>query len=174
MAKRTCMEAAMSKLNYRMRTKAELKSALADLGYEQDDIAETIEELVAFGYLDDARYSEEFIRSSSRKNWSSSRILRSLREKGISAEMADEAMDKHLDSEESGYSADAFDKERALKTGLKMAEEQIAKGKELDDRFLGKVGRRLMSLGYGSGTCYYVIGRIRNRSKEEDEREDEL
>ena len=78
MAKRTCMEAALSKLNYRMRSKAELKKALADLDYDTEEIAETIEELESFGYVDDRRFSEKFIRSSARKNWSSSRIIRAL------------------------------------------------------------------------------------------------
>ena len=174
MAKRTCMEAAMSKLNYRMRTEHELESALSDLGYEKDDIADTIEELKTFGYVDDQRYSEEFIRSSSRKNWSSARITRALREKGISASMAEDAMESYLESEETGYSAESFDRERALETGLRMTEEQIAKGKVPDERFLGKVGRRLMSLGYGSGTCYYVIGKIREESKTADQTEDEF
>lgn len=174
MAKRTCMEAAMSKLNYRMRTMAELKAALEDLGYERDEIADTIEELETFGYLNDRRYSEEFIRSSSRKNWSSSRIIRALKEKGISSAMAEEAMENHLNNEETGSSADTFDRERALKTGLKMAEEQVAKGKEMDERFMGKVGRRLMSLGYGSGICYYVIGRIREEKRGTEQLEEDL
>ena len=133
MAKRTCMETALSKLNYRMRSKAELTKALAELDYDSDEISETIEELETFGYIDDRRFSEEFIRSSARKNWSSSRILRALREKGITNDMAEEAMDLHLDEEESGTDPGSFDRERALNTGFKMADEQLAKGKEIDD-----------------------------------------
>ena len=171
MAGRTCMEAAMSKLNYRMRTKAELKSALTDLGYEKEDIAETIEELESFGYVNDERYSEEFIRSSARKNWSSSRIIRALIKKGISSEMAEEAMDNYLASDDIRFSPDSFDRERALETGLRMAEEQLAKGKNIDERFFGKVGRRLMGLGYGSGTCYYVIGRIKEKANTSEQEE---
>ena len=174
MAKRTCMETAMSKLNYRMRSKAELTKALAELDYDSDEISETIEELETFGYIDDRRFSEEFIRSSARKNWSSSRILRALREKGITKDMAEEAMDLHLDEEESGTDPGSFDRERALNTGFKMADEQLAKGKEIDDKFLSKVGRRLMSLGYNSGVCYYVIGRIREDKKNTERWEEDL
>ena len=130
MAKRTCMEAALSKLNYRMRSKAELKKALADLDYDTEEIAETIEELESFGYVDDRRFSEEFIRSSARKNWSSSRIIRALREKGISKDMAEEALEDHLNGEESGTDSGSFDRERAFSTGSKMADEQLAKGKK--------------------------------------------
>ena len=174
MAKRTCMEAALSKLNYRMRSKAELKKALADLDYDTEEIAETIEELESFGYVDDRRFSEEFIRSSARKNWSSSRIIRALREKGISKDMAEEALEDHLNGEESGTDSGSFDRERAFSIGSKMADEQLIKGKKIDDKFLSKVGRRLMSLGYGSGVCYYVIGRLRDEKKSTDQVEEDL
>ena len=172
MAKRTCMEAALSKLNYRMRTKAELTDALAELGYDSDEIKETVGELETFGYIDDRRYAEEFIRSSSRKNWSSSRMIRALREKGVSKDIASDAMDAHLNTEETGTDTGSFDRERALKTGRRMAEDQLAKGKEIDEKFLSKVGRRLMSLGYGSGICYYVIGRIKEERSGERPEED--
>ena len=174
MAKRTCMEAALSKLNYRMRSKAELKKALADLDYDTEEIAETIEELESFGYVDDRRFSEEFIRSSARKNWSSSRIIRALREKGISKDMAEEALEDHLNGEESGTDSGSFDRERAFSIGSKMADEQLIKGKKIDGKFLSKVGRRLMSLGYGSGVCYYVIGRLRDEKKSTDQVEEDL
>ena len=161
------METALSKLNYRMRSKAELTKALAELDYDSDEISETIEELETFGYIDDRRFSEEFIRSSAR-------ILRALREKGITKNMAEEAMDLHLDEEESVTDPGSFDRERALNTGFKMADEQLAKGKEIDDKFLSKVGRRLMSLGYNSGVCYYVIGRIREDKKNTERWEEDL
>ncbi len=174
MAERTCMEAALSKLNYRMRSKAELTKALAELDYDSDEISETIEELETFGYIDDKRFSEEFIRSSARKNWSSSRILRVLREKGIAKDIAEEALDVHLYEEESGTDLGSFDRERALSTGFKMADEQLARGRETDDKFLSKVGRRLMSLGYDSSICYYVIGRIREEKKNPERWEEDF
>ncbi len=174
MTKRTCMEAALSKLNYRMRSKAELKKALADLDYDSEEISETIEELETFGYVDDRRFSEEFVRSSVRKNWSSSRITRALREKGITKDMAEEALEDHLNGEDNGTDPGSFDRERALTTGLKMADEQLARGKEIDDRFLSRVGRRLMGLGYSNGVCFYVIGRIREEKKSNGQGEEYL
>ncbi len=171
MDERTCMEAALSKLNYRMRSKHELTSALRELGYGEDDISDTMDELVSFGYVNDRRFSEEFIRSSSRKNWSSSRIMRSLREKGISSETAEEAMESFFENSGEETSG-SYDREKALETGLKMAGEQLRKGKETDERFMGRVGRRLMSLGYDSGTCYYVIGILRKRSQHREEEEE--
>lgn len=172
MAGRTCMEAALAKLNYRMRSASELRSSLKEMGYEDAEIEDTINELKNFGYVNDQRYSEEFIRSSARKNWSTSRMVRSLKEKGIPAEDAEKAMREHIGSEDEGQSFGSYDRERALETGLKLADEQIRKGKPMDDRFFGRVGRRLMSLGYESGVCYYVIGVIRERRKYPDEEEE--
>ena len=65
-----------------------------------------------------------------------------------------------------------YDRKKAMETGLKMADEQLRRSGELDERFMGKVGRRLMSLGYDSSTCYYVIGALRKRSGERNEEED--
>ena len=45
MAGRTCMEAALSKLNYRMRSREELRGILDGLGYDSDEISETLDEL---------------------------------------------------------------------------------------------------------------------------------
>lgn len=172
MSGRTCMEAALSKLNYRMRSSRELSTALRDLGYDEEEIRDVMEELENFGYIDDMRFSEEFIRSSARKNKSSSGILRSLKEKGISSEMAEAAMENYLNGEGEESSRRSFDRERALQAGMKMAEEQISRGKETDERFLAKVGRRLTGLGYDSSTCYYVIGRIKEKGNAADDSEE--
>lgn len=172
MAGRTCMEAALSKLNYRMRSKAELISSLKELGYEESEIDETVEELENFGYINDLRFSEEFIRSYSKKNWSSSRILRSLREKGICSDMAEEAMANYLAGIGEERTTGSLDREKALETGLKMLDEQLRKGREPDDRFMGRVGRRLSGLGYDSSTCYYVIGALRKKSEDNREQEE--
>ena len=172
MPKRTCMETALSKLNYRMRTVRELEKSLKESGYEEDDIRDTIEELLEFGYLDDRRYGTEFFRVSRRKNWSRSRIMRAMKEKGLSSDTISSVMDELEDSREladSGLVMD--DRETALREGLKMAQSQRRSGKSIDEKFLQKIGRRLMTLGYDPGCCYYVIGRIRNSSdlnKEEE------
>ncbi|MBQ1401403.1 MAG: RecX family transcriptional regulator, partial [Firmicutes bacterium] len=75
-ADRTCMEAALAKLSYRMRTENELRKALEELEFDSGDIDSTIDELKTLGYIDDERYVREFYRSSRRKNWSKNRMIR--------------------------------------------------------------------------------------------------
>ena len=57
----------------------------------------------------------------------------------------------------------------ALKVGMDLAEKHLASGKEINDSFLGRVARRLGSLGYDTGTCWYVVGKIRDLKREEDQ-----
>lgn len=172
MAKRTCMETALAKLNYRMRTVHELTVSLKELGFESEEIEETIEELKSFGYLDDLRYGVEFFRSSRKKNWSGNRIMRAMREKGLDRETIAAVMDEMENSEDlRGMELSMDDRETALKEGLRMAKSQEAGGRAIDEKFLGKVGRRLTSLGYDPGCCYYVIGKLRDRISESEEEE---
>ena len=163
MGERTCMEAALAKLNYRMRTEAELVKSLKELEYSGDDIAAALEELKAYGYVDDERYIREFYRTSRRKSWSRSRIVRALKEKGISGSLANDTIDDFEDSDEFqdlGLFQD--ERELALKVGQDMARVQIGRGRSLDDNFLKKVGRRLTSLGYDTGCCFYVMKKLKD------------
>lgn len=175
MGERTCMEAAIAKLNYRMRTEAELEKSLKELGYTEEDIEATLEELKTFGYVDDERYVREFYRTSRRKSWSRSRIVRALREKGISGSLANDTIDDFEDSDEFtdlGLSQD--ERELALKVGRDMARVQMGRDKPLDDNFLKKVGRRLTSLGYDTGCCFYVMNKLKDEARSMPEGEDEL
>ena len=152
------MEAALAKLNYRMRTESELRKSLKELEFGDDEIEETVVELRAYGYLDDDRYIREFYRSSRRKNWSRNRMIRSLQDKGISQTRARRVIEEFETSDEfSDMGLISDDRSQALELGKTMLEKHISQGKDPDDKFFGKVGRRLMTLGYDQGCCYYVI-----------------
>ena len=160
---RTCMEVALAKLSYRMRTESELRKSLIELGYSEDEILSVMEELKSYGYIDDDRYIREFYRSSRRKSWSRNRIIRALSEKGVSRSKASDVIDEFENSEEfedMGLISD--DRAQALELGQDLLRKHINSGKAADDKFWGKVGRRLMTLGYDQGCCYYVIKRLRD------------
>ena len=168
--KRTCMDAALSKLNYSMRTAHELKKALLDLEYDPEEVESVIGELKEYRYLDDERYAIEFYKKCRRKNWSLQRILKALGEKGINRSAASAMLDEFFESDEfqdTGLEED--ERTVALKVGLDMAEKQLNAGKEINDSFLGRVARRLGSLGYDTGTCWYVIGKVKDLKKEDEE-----
>ena len=60
------------------------------------------------------------------------------------------------------------DRDAALEMGLKMARQQEASGKDFDQKFLARVGRRLAGLGYDSSTCYYVMNKVKDYGKEDE------
>ena len=157
------MEAALAKLSYRMRTESELRKALEELEFDSGDIDSTIDELKTLGYIDDERYVREFYRSSRRKNWSKNRMIRALADKGITAGRAKAVIDDFEASDEFedlGLTSD--ERSQALELGRNMFEKQIMSGKPCDEKFFGRVGRRLMTLGYDSGCCYYVIRKLKD------------
>ena len=168
--KRSCMDAALSKLNYSMRTASELRKSLLDLDYEPDEVNSVIEELKEYKYLDDERYAIEFYKKCRRKNWALPRIIQALGEKGISRGTASAMLEDFFGSDEfqdTGLEED--ERALALEVGMDLAEKHLASGKEINDSFLGRVARRLGSLGYDTGTCWYVVGKIRDLKREEDQ-----
>ena len=119
------------------------------------------------GYLDDERYVREFYRTSRRKNWSRKRIELSLKEKGIAQRISMEVIDDfELSSEFSDLGLNSDERQVALEVGLNMARTQLSRGKTIDDTFLKKVGRRLTSLGYDPGCCFYVMNKLKGLKNE--------
>lgn len=167
MGKRTCMETALAKLNYRMRTEHELRKALSEAGFNNDEIDDSLEELKEYGYIDDLRFVREFYKSYRRKNWSRNRIIRALGEKGITSGMARDALDDFEGSQEfESLGLNSDERTEALKVGRDMARIQLNSGKNIDDNFLRKIGRRLTTLGYDTGCCYFVMKKIREEGND--------
>lgn len=76
-------------------SQAELQRRLRDKGFEQTRIDDTLQRCLELGYLDDARYALN--RATSLMNQGRAvgkRILLDLRQRGISAETACQALDK--------------------------------------------------------------------------------
>ena len=71
----------------RDRTVAEVRAKLETKGVEEAAIEHAVEELVATGYLDDARYAQRFVEDRVRLDgWGSERIERRLVELGVERE----------------------------------------------------------------------------------------
>ena len=113
----------------RMRTCGEMREHLAKKGFSEDEIGEVIGEFRDFRYLDDEEYC----------------IRQELAEKGVDREVIGFALE------------DYYDRDAELERALKQAEKTIA-GKPVDDKMRGRLGRRLVSLGYSTDVVYKVIG----------------
>ena len=163
-------ERALKKLSTRERTEKEILDFLCGEGCTSGEAKEIVAEFREWGYLDDERYCRRYFEYGRSKGKAAARIIRELVQKGISADKARDVLSDM--NEESGSGKWEDDKCTALSVGMKMAVNQADSGKPSDEKFLARVGRRLAGLGYDSGTCYYVIGKVRDYGKER-EREDE-
>ena len=58
------------------------------------------------------------------------------------------------------------DRALAMEIGEKMVRQQRENGKDRDEKFFARVGRRLAGLGYDSGTIYSVLGKLRQDERD--------
>ena len=163
-------ERALKKLSTRERTEKEILDFLCGEGCTSVESKEIVAEFKEWGYLDDERYCRRYFEYGRSKGKAAARIIRELVQKGISADKARDVLSDMNEESDGGKWED--DKCAALSVGMRMAANQADSGKPSDEKFLARVGRRLAGLGYDSGTCYYVIGKVRDYGKERD-REDE-
>ncbi len=145
------------------RTEKEIREYLKKKEYSQSQIDDAIEKLREYRYLDDVAYGVSFIRQAAGKGWGRNKIDRSLMEKGVSRSDCEAAWDQLAEDAEDGMeAANLFDeKKRALEIAVKMTRQHLAEGKELDEKFLSRVGRRLAGQGYSADTVYFVVNKLR-------------
>lgn len=97
-AKKLAKKKALSILERMDRTREELRKKLSDCGFSQEDVDDAISYVTAFGYLDDERYAENFIRSHGQKK-SRREIAALLRKKGLDEELVAQALENHYEAD---------------------------------------------------------------------------
>lgn len=143
-------EVSLRYLTYRNRTVSEMKAYLEKKEFNEDEINAEIETLKALRYLNDIEYAQMYFRYSFGKNRGIERTKRELMDKGISEFDFEDAVSEY--EEENNCNMEE-EKDRALKAGKK-----IMTGVEISDKSLGKLARRLKTLGYNASTIYDVVG----------------
>lgn len=79
----------------RRRTKKEVADLLVKKGYEPDAAAEAVERYAGQGYIDEADYAMRYAHDAARiKGYGKNRIKMTLREKGVSDEHIDRALEE--------------------------------------------------------------------------------
>ena len=100
-------------INSRERTVAEVRSRLERAELPEAEITASIEELVGFGYVDDARYARVFAEDKrTLEAWGNERIERALSERGVDRAVIEEALAEAVSAD--GMSARAQELERAI------------------------------------------------------------
>ncbi len=145
-------ELAMKYLAYRSRTSHEMEKYLKSKEIAEEDISSCMMYLMEYNYINDEDYCKRFFIYSIEKGRGPLRITRDLREKGISDELIRTGIEENF----------------ALGGELKLAKNCVEKllVKEFNDislgeKEIGRIGRRLASLGYHSHIIYELLGKIR-------------
>ena len=169
-------EAGCRKLSARMRTENEIRDFLKQNGFGEAAAEEAVAMLKEYRYLDDERYCKEYFRYAKAKGRADGRIVKELAAKGVSPELARNAIEDARSEAEAergmAGTSDFFeqpqtdDRALAMKIGEKMARQQRENGKDRDEKFYARVGRRLVGLGYDSGTIYSVLGKLRQDERD--------
>jgi regulatory protein len=154
-----------------IKTEGQVRDYLKRKEYKEDEISAAIDFLKDYDYINDIRYCQSYYKQACRKGRGRKRIEQELQNKKISKGVIKDALDEMLSDENPDYD-DIMEellteRERALKVGQKMLVNQLGEGKPIDKNFMAKVGRRLMSLGYGGDVVYSVIGELIKEDGEE-------
>ena len=96
----TAYEKALSLLAMREHTKKELKEKLRNKGFKDNEIEDALAKLEKEGAISNDRFIEMFIRSRIKKGDSAALIRLKLKDKGISGEDIDNAIDELINSYE--------------------------------------------------------------------------
>jgi SOS response regulatory protein OraA/RecX len=86
------LDVALRALRHRDRSSGELRSRLAEQGYDSGECEEAIETLVRTGLADDARYAEVRARSLAERGAGDLRIRHELGRVGIAREVVEQAL----------------------------------------------------------------------------------
>ncbi len=125
MKKRSPTEYALFLLSRRPRTEQEVVVALKRRGVDDEEIAEIVNKLKEWGYLNDQEYARDFVRFKMQKIFGPPVIKSELIKRGISPEIAEQAI-------RSEYNM-SFVMELAVKKAIKLL------GNNPDDRTIRKV-----------------------------------
>jgi regulatory protein len=141
----------------RERTVAELRTLLERKRVEPEAIDETVRELSESGFLDDARYAQQFAEDKrTLERWGSERIARELHRRGVAPDVIELAV------------ADRS-REAELETALMVLQQRVAPPR--DDRERDRAWRLLVRRGYEVELAYEAVRR--HERSDEHRRSDE-
>jgi regulatory protein len=137
----------------RARSTGEMKAHLKSKGYDESEISAVIYDFLEYGYLNDEDYCRQYIKYAFSKGKGPIRVKQELAEKGIDRDTIAFALE------------DCEMEESDLERALVQARKTVA-GKTVDEKMKGRIGRRLVSLGYSTDIAYKVIGILMRNDNE--------
>lgn len=147
--KQTALDKALTHITASMKTERDIRDFLKRKGYLQDVSDYVVEKMNGYGFLDDALYARQYAESAS-KTKGARLIEAELRRKGISEEIASEAVG-------------------ALQNGGESAKRVLVKylrGKETGRDVLRKAFSYLISKGFDYDTAREALGSLREENED--------
>jgi regulatory protein len=159
-------EYAVRILAARAASATELRRKLRVKAASLTDIEPTIARLEEIGYLNDARFSENFASNRVENDgFGRQRVLSDLRSRGVSSSLADQAVEQALAGRTEAELIDAYIERRMPSLA--------AAGPIEDQRTLARAFRRLRRAGYSAGASLAALKRLAARPEEIEEPADE-
>lgn len=151
------------------RSTAQLRKHLKTKGVSESEINQVIEEFTEFGYLNDAVYAVQFFEYGENKGWGRTRILRELKNRGVSQDDIEEAESERLENL-TPYEDKDFNSEegRALGVAQKMVSSKDFEESRLTEKAKARIARRLYGYGYTWDTIKKVQREIDNEHSDEE------
>lgn len=151
--KKTPMETAYAYLASRMRTVREVENHLKDKGFSEEEITETVNDLIGLRYLDDYQYALRYYEYNREKKRGTLRAARELAEKGIDAETINIAQEDFIFAEKIDEFEDA----------LEIAEHELSLRNKAasDEKTAAYIARKLENKGFRRDIIFKVLNRLR-------------
>lgn len=157
--KKSAFDAACDYLSRAEHSTKEVRDKLSEKGYDEAEIEEAVQKLTELRFLDDPGFTVRYIEYAMSKGRGMRRIREELRRKGIDSYLVEDAV---YELTEGGQLSEDSGRERALAQAM-----AIASGKEIDEKLIAKVARRLQTQGFESSEVYFAIGRLRDMKDKE-------
>lgn len=154
-------ECAAKKLSHKSMSAKELRDYLAKKEYGKDEIDRVISDMTDFGYLNDARFAEEFLIFDLGRGRSKKKAFFDLRQKGVSEEDIQKGFDEYLDE-----FGEPDDHESAMNEAVKVLHAaDLNPGEEIPEemrqKIEGRIARRLFTRGFSQALIYDILAEIR-------------
>lgn len=152
----------LRQLTMSARSRAQLEEKLRDKEISDQTITEILDKYEDLGLVDDRQFAEMFVRSrSSSRSLARPALRRELAQKGITGDLAEDALAQRTDDDERA-DAEALVRKK-VKAGLDFADRSVRE-KEMR-RLVSMLARR----GYSSSMAFDVVSPVIQESSEEIE-----
>ena len=142
-------------LSCRDYTGGELLEKLLRKGHDPQNAKDAVFRMSESGYLNDAKFSENYVQKAVQQGKGKYRIAQELIRKGVNAEVAQAAV------EAASQGTDEREFDRAIRQAkLILSRSGETSDAPLPEKLRGRIARRLAALGYESAVIYEVLERL--------------